>query len=350
MSGAVRLFDARGLALLRTVGVVSLLSVLVWVVAEGESLGRERVEVPVMLESGAGSGWMMEPADGAGWSGRVFVELEGATSALPRVRDDLRSGVRLEPGEAGLPVEPGTHTVDLSVLLRTHPALAGRGVSIASMTPQSVPVVLERILSRELDVRVRLPQEAEASAVVAQPRRVRLIYPSAATTQVDHGVEVEAVLSAEQVASLQVGRATLRDVPLRLVPPLIGMPFVRLDPPVVSVIATIETRQDTVTMDAVPVQIQRPAFQADRWVVSVDPEDQLLQGVVVTGPSDLIAELRAGRLTVFATVVLTPDDLDAGITEKAVRFADLPTPLRFESPKSVVRLRIEPVAVVPPEG
>lgn len=328
---------------LRTASVSVVVALLVWVVAEGESLGRERLDIPVLIQADAQSGWMVAAA-GSGWSGRVFVELDGPTSAVTRVRDRLRQGLLVAPGDQGVPLEPGTHAIDLAGLLRQTPGVSGSGVAIATVEPALLTVMIERIQTREVDVTVVMPGDAEVSAVVAQPRRVRLTFPSAALPLVDEGVEIAAVVSPDQLAALSLGdRATVRDVPLRLPVVLEGQPFVRLDPAAVSVIATLEDREDSVTLDTVPVQIQRPAFQAERWSVRVEEEDQLLTGVVVSGPAELIARIRAGELRVFATVTLSPDDLDNRVTRKEVRFADLPTPLRFESPTRTVRVTIERV-------
>ena len=92
-----------------------------------------------------------------------------------------------------------------------------------------------------------------------------------------------------------------------------------------------------------PEDFASHGFEADRWVVSVNPEDHLLESVTVTGPSDLIEQIRSGRLTIFATVVLTLDDRDAKITQKDATFSDLPTPLTFEVPDTTVRLSIRTI-------
>ncbi|MEM8758090.1 MAG: hypothetical protein AAGF47_09955, partial [Planctomycetota bacterium] len=315
-------------------------AVLVWVLAEGESLSSASIEVPVVIAAGAGGDAVIEPA--AGWPGRVFVDIEGSTRVIAAARDRLRGGITLRPGDPAVPAEPGEHTVDLLEALRASDALTGT-VSLRSVEPESVNVLVERMDEVNAEVVVRMPDDASATAVIAEPRTVRLVYPSAAAEAVDEGLTVLAVPSPDQVAALPVGRrSTIRDVPLRLPEALGGMRFVRLDPPAISVSATIETRTDSITLDAVPVQIQRPAFQSERWRVLIEPADQLLAGVVVTGPSDQIDRIRRGELAVFAVVRLTPDDLDRRITQAPVSFAQYPTGLSFESGDATVRLRIEP--------
>lgn len=335
-------------AAVRTALVVTIVSVLVWIVAEGESLSTDGLEVRVVIAAERGEPIVIEPESQAGWDGRVFVELGGSTTAVTRAADRLRDGLRLAPGDPGVPDESGLHTLDLAEILRMSDALAGTAVTVRSVEPESVSVVVERLETREIDVAVLLPEAAQASAVVADPRRVRLTFPASAAEAVGAGLTASALVTPEQLASLSVGsRVTVRDVPLAVPEELDGLRFVRLEPSTVSVIATIDTRTDSVTLDAVPVQIQRPAFQADRWVVRVNTQDQLLSGVVVSGPSELIGPIRSGEVPVFATVVLTPDDLDRRVTEKEIRFSSLPTPLRFESPKPTVRLTIERVAEAP---
>ncbi len=328
---------------IRTAVVVTMLSVLVWVVAEGESLASERLEVQTAITGDESARLVMVIASDAVWAGGVVLELEGGAASISRVREALRTGIELRPGMAGIPLEPGRHTVELAEAVRGLPALEGSGITLGAIEPERVDVEIERLLTREIDVTLRLPEGMAVSSVVAEPRRVRLTYPSSAASAVDQGVEIIAEIAQDQVEALRVGsRSTIRDVPLALPDVLTGNRFAAIEPGSVSVIATLEQREDSVTLDAVPVRIQRPAFQAERWVVSVAETDQLLSGVVVTGPSDLIGRIRSNDLRVFATLSLTPDDLDARITEKAVTFSDLPTPLRFEAPNPVVRLTIEP--------
>lgn len=331
-------------AALRTAVVVSIVSVLIWVVAEGESLSSDRFEVRVALAPDRAASLVIEPDDAAEWAGRVDVEVDGSTTAVARISDRLRDGLTLTPGTPGIPSDPGTHELDLAEIIRSSAVMESSSVAVRSVEPPTLRVVVEQLQTREIDVAVILPDEAEASAVVADPRRVRLTYPSALSGIVDAGVVATATVTAQQLESLALGdRSTLRDILLALPETLRGERFARVDPATVSVIATLDTKSDEITLDAVPVQIQRPAFQADRWVVRVNPEDQLLQGVTVTGPAALIGQIRSGDVTVFATVLLTPDDLDRRITAKDVGFSNLPTPLQFRSPKQTVRLSIERV-------
>ncbi|MEL6795681.1 MAG: hypothetical protein AAFO89_02550 [Planctomycetota bacterium] len=331
------------IAQLRTVGIVTVLTVLVWVVAESESLTAERIETEVTMVGDAQAGLVMVPVRDGAWTGRVTIEVAGGAAAVSRLREPLRAGFDLEPGQGTVPIESGRHVLDLADAVRSLPAFQRSGLTIASIEPEQVEVDIVRLVTRDADIVVRLPAGLDVSSVVAEPRRARLTYPDSAADAVERGVEIVAAVSAAQADDIIVGsRSTIRDVPLLLPPMLTGSPFASIEPTSVSVIATLEQREDTVTLDAVPVRIQRPAFQADRWIVRVDEADQLLSGVVVTGPSDLIAQIRSNELRIFATVSLTPDDLDRLITEKAVTFSELPTPLRFETERATVRLQIEP--------
>lgn len=331
------------LAKLRTFVIVSILTALVWVVAEGESLAGERIEAPVAIGGDQPAGLVMVPT--SPWSGRVFVELQGGAASISRIRETLRGGFRLEPGLQGVPTEPGRHEIDLASVVRGLPMFDGSGITLDAVEPEQIEVEIVQLLTREFDVIVRLPEGMDVSSVVAEPRRVRLTYPNSAADAIDRGVEIVAEVPIDQAEVIRVGsRSTIRDVPLMLPDVLTGSRFASLEPATVSVIATLEQRDDSVTLDAVPVRIQRPAFQAERWVVRVDEADQLLSGVVVTGPSNLIDRIRSNDLRIFATVSLTPDDLDARITEKAVTFTELPTPLRFETRNAMVGLTIEPAS------
>lgn len=336
------------LGVARMLVVVSLVSVLIWIVAEGESVSRERVEVAVRLADAEG-GVVIRATDAALWTGRVLVSIEGSTTEVSDLRDRLREALAFRPGDPGIPAEPGVHTLDLASVLRESRSIKGTGVSIVSVEPESVPVMVDRVSWQSLDVRVEVPEVASASSPVAEPRRVRVQVPSLLTGSFASLRTLDARLTPEQISRLEVGqRNVVEGVPVQLPGELALHPFVKLDPARVSVIVTLDSRTDSVKLDNVPVQVRRPAFESDKWVVAVHPDDVLLEDVTVTGPSELIERIRSGQLTIFATAVLTLDDRDARITQKEVTFSDLPTPLSFEAPNTTVRLTITPVE--PTEG
>lgn len=330
------------LGIARTMIVVTLVSVLIWIVAEGESISRERVEVSVRLVDGEG-GLVIREADASQWTGRVLVAIEGSTTEVADLRDRLREALAFRPGDPGIPSEPGRHSVVLADVLRQSRVVQGTGVSLVSVEPETVSVLVDRVAWQSLDVRVEVPDLASASSPVAEPRRVRVQVPSLLAGSFAALRTLDARLTPEQVSRLEVGRRNVvEDVPVELPGELALHPFVKLDPERVSVIVTLDSRMDSVTLDNVPVQVRRPAFESDRWVVTVHPDDVLLEDVTVTGPSELIERIRSGQLTIFATVVLTLDDRDARITQKEATFSDLPTPLTFEAPSTIVRLTITP--------
>lgn len=339
---------ARPLAILRMLIVVSLVSVLIWIVAEGESVSRERVEVSVRFVDGEG-GIVIRALDSGAWSGRVLVSLEGSTTEVSDLRDRLREALAFRPGDPGVPVEPGRHELVLADVLSQSRALEGTGVTLVAVEPERVGVMIDRVSWVNLDVRVDVPDVASTSSPVADPRRVRVQVPSLLADQFAQLPTLTAKLTQDQISQLEVGRRNVvENVPVELPIDLALHPFVRLDPERVSVIVTLESRQDSITLPNVPVQVRRPAFEAERWVVTVNPEDHLLESVTVTGPSDLIERIRSGSLTIFATVVLTLDDRDAKITQKEATFTDLPTPLTFDAPDTTVRLTID--TIDPPEA
>ncbi len=329
--------------LLRTFVVVSLVSVLIWIVAEGESLSKDRVEVVVRLVS-EGSDIAMRPTAETGWTGRVIVEMEGSTAEVSRLRERLRDPLSFAPGDPGVPVNPGPHTLDLADILRQADAFTGSGVSLVTVEPETVEVLIDRIEWQQFDVQVDVPDLASASSPVADPRRVRVLVPSLVADSLGDVRTLKAALTQEQIDALVVGqRNIIPNVPVELPTELSSHPFARVEPERVSVTVTLDNREDSITLDNVPVQIQKPAFESERWTVLVDEQDQLLESVTVTGPSDLIERIRSGELTIFATVVLTLDDRDAGITQKEAVFKNLPSPLEFEAPSTTVRLTIQSV-------
>ena len=223
------------LAILRTLIVVTLVSVLIWIVAEGESVSRERVETNVRLVDGE-AGLVIRPLDPTQWTGRMVVALEGSTTEVSNLRDRLREAILFRPGDPGVPTEPGRHELDLAAILRQSRLFEGTGVSLTSVEPETVGVMIDSVSWQNMDVRVEVPDAASASSPVADPRRVRVQVPSLLADRFEGLQALTARLSADQISRLEVGRRNvIEDVPLELPPDIASHPFVKLDPDRVNV-------------------------------------------------------------------------------------------------------------------
>ena len=148
--------------------LVTLVTCIIWVFAESESLRPIQVpSVEITILPELGQPYTVEIAqDSPGIHGNVVradLSLEGPTAALDIVQRRLRQPIVVNPGMKGFSSEPGRRPLDLQAVLRDHPELhlAGRGVSIKSISPESVDVTIEQLVTKSVKIDVDLPTGTE---------------------------------------------------------------------------------------------------------------------------------------------------------------------------------------------
>jgi len=291
----------------QTLSIVALVTLLIWVFAEGESLSSGSVTVQVRLVSDVAN--LAISTDDPGWDGTCKISLDGPTARLDEMRALLRQPEAIELTSRELGTESGT--IRLSDALRRHPIFQRRGVSIVSTIPQSVTIVVDRLVERTatlavdpdgIPVRGR-PQADPASVVVHIPLRVVDDLPDPLTLDVR--------LSAEMVRGLTPGEAqTIVGVPVEVPKELEGIREYLGAMPRVSVSLTLLSLSETRTIASVPVDVRIPGVVSDRYRVRIGDQQQLLAGIELRGPVDDLDQIGPGkRYTPRIDVFLTPEDL-----------------------------------------
>lgn len=333
--------------MLRRLGVIlttTVITLLAWLFAESESLRGRSVMTDITISAEPTADRVLSVAPGQFWTGRADVSILGATRAIERVERRLREGVRLEPGMDGVPLDPGVRSILLRDAIRALPEVRDSGVTIGRVEPADVSVEVDTIREAEITVRIDAGDAEFDGPPVAQPPTVRLRAPARELDRLQaQGQEIAAVLRIEPSAlrSLVPGRReTVPRSPLRLPPELAGLPGVKLDPPNAEAIVTLKSRTAQAELASVPVHVRLASSEVGRFDVIVRPDDQFIRNVKVSGPADLVALVRSGELKVAATLALSFEELERGITSKEVVFTDLPSPLRIEADGRLVRFTI----------
>lgn len=329
----------------KTAALVTFFTILVWVFAEGESLQTKRTVAEVAFPALTGESYAVRVIEGQGWRGRVELQVEGSTASLDGLESELGRGVVLTPGMEGVPRESGEHTIDLRRALRGHPEFQSRGVTVLSAEPPTVRVVVEELTTVTLPIRVEAPGEeldgaaqvvGVAEAEVRLPRRVA----SQLSGGLSEGASVVARVRSEDLAPLQEGIRSTIQVRLEAGAALAGTRFLEIEPAQVDVQLTVRSKTETVVLPSVAVDLRLPPGELGRWDIEVPQGEQSLRDVRVTGPSDLIEQIRSGGLVVRAFVRLSFEDLEAGVSSKRAEFSAFPTALRFEVEDDEVQLVI----------
>ena len=335
---------------IRTILIVSILAVVVWLFAEAESLGEDEVSARIEFPPPAATSLLVrsDPPNPT-----VKVGLRGGKAALQRARSVLEAPIRLEPGR-GVPDTDAARVIDLADALRRNQALAETRVTIEYVRPPTLEVTVETLQTRAIEVRPDLPDLQTEALPVVTPPTVEVRLPRSLAERLDETIVARARPVSEQNGAPLAPGAHSITAPVQLPSTLHGQPGVSLLTDRVRVEFTVVSTLVTETLPAVPVQILLAPTEANEWFVTMDAEDQILS-VELTGPRAIMSELKSDSVnaSIVAILYLSDIDLQSGVTAKSVSFAllrdgilhGLPRDVAVRAERSEVRFRSERVVV-----
>lgn len=339
----------------RMIFVVALITGLIWLFAEAESLRTQDQQVELVVEpqeSGTRTLEFVEPGR-EGQPRRWTVTLEGPTGAVDDFIRALRKPVRIYPGLEGVPRDSGESDADLKTILLSHPDLnaSRRGVSITRVEPPTVKLRIEDMATITLKVEVRVPPRGELDGPPeAKPPTVSVTLPKSEADKLTPTSVAIATIDQTSYDRLVPGRKeTVPGVPVRL-PPDVSALRATIDPPAVDVTLTVRRGTVSVKVASAPVHVRLALTEYGKWDVSV--AEPFLTDVTVTGPREIIKQIEDKTLPLIAYVPLSYEELERGITSKEAVFSDLPPelyPLKFEAANRTVTLSIKK-REAPPNG
>jgi hypothetical protein len=337
-------------AAIRNIVLVTVLTVLVWAFAESESLHTKSIRFDVLVDADPAGGRVARVLDGQAWPGRVQLSVEGATSAIDALEPLTRRALRLAPGIQSFPAVAGENIIDLRAAIRELPEFRGSGVTIQACDPPTLRVVVDEIITSTIPVRVSAGDSQFESQPVVRPASVTLSVSKRVGESLGADLAATATIDPQTLARLVPGRTeNIASVPLTLPIDLPPDTYIRFSPPSVDVGVTLRSRTGSIVLPSVPVHIRLAAAELSRWKIDIPESDRFLTDVRVSGPDELIDQVRREEIKITAVVALSFEELERGITSKEATFAELPSPLKFEAAKRLVRLSITKLPPVPVE-
>jgi len=310
---------------MRTLILVTVVSLLVWVLAESRTIRSETIELTPSLELGPGGTRLTRAAPGTEWPDSLTVTLSGSTAGLDQAIRALRGRLTMRVG-IEVPDLPGISEIDLREMLRTSDIATAAGVTVEEVEPARVSIEVAEVREIELPIRVATPEGVafEQSGVArAVPGTVKIIGPEVVVARLE---DAEAIvrLNAASISGMVPGRAsTVTGLRIEL-PEDAERWATRVEPAQANVTMTLRTRTAELTLSAMPIQLMIAPGEVGRWAIELDAGSQDLVGVEVVGPSDQIARLRSGEVVPTAFVSLGFDELERGIDAKAAQIQGLP--------------------------
>ncbi|MCC6230898.1 MAG: hypothetical protein IT432_16930 [Phycisphaerales bacterium] len=332
----------------RTFILVTFVTALIWIFAEGESLTRRSLKADVFFESDAAGERVIAVSDAA-WRDRVDIVVQGTASAVTEAESVLRRAVRLRPGMSGVPAQSGEFTIDLEQALSEVSDLAGAGVTIARADPPGVTVRIDQLQEKTLPVVLDAPGVDIEGPAEVTPSSVTLRLPAEFAAKLTGDTPARVRIPGETLAKLVPGRKeSIASLPIELPTVVVGAHSTKFDPATCSLSITLRNNIASYKLSSVPVFVKLAAVEMGKWDITINEADRFLTDVTVTGPGDLVERVRRGDMKVSATIPLSFEELERGIAAKDAVFSDLPSALRFEVQNARVRLDIQRRDVVGP--
>jgi hypothetical protein len=333
------------LAALRNIFVVVTITCLIWLFAESESLRTLQSPAEVVFIAETGSDRAVSVPDAtevAGGRVRAQIELEGSAAAIDRAERVLRRPLIFSPGMDGVPREPGDRLIRLVDAVRAHPELRSLGVTIRKIDPPDVRVIVDEMETRQLKVVPAVASEEIDGAIEVRPPVVSIRLPKSQAKLLTEASAVVATLDADVLRSLTRGRRqSIPGVSLSLPSELTSTSNASIEPRVADVSLTMRAQVRTITIASVPVHLRVAPAEFGKWEIEIPEQDRFLTDVSCTGSFEGIAAIENKSVAMVATLPLSFEELERGITSKEVVFLDLPQGVKAEASNRTVRLSIK---------
>ena len=312
---------------------VSLVTILIWMWAAGETRRTEREFASLSFVPPTEGSLRITPAEVA----NIEIELRGPQRSITQAADRFRTMVEVPVGALGVPATPGEHLIPLQSVVEALITEWRLPVTVLSANPPTVSVTVESLSRREARVAVMLPPSVRTTGnTEVSPASATIELPGAPSQLESLGeIVLEARVSESDLEGRLPGALHRVQVPLQVPEDLlqklksrgIDPGTIRPEPLNAQVTLTLDSNDITFEVpNPVPVQIAGPPAALENWTVTIDPGTAFLRNVVLRGPKDVIKQLeqREGGLGIIAFVHLTSDDLLTRVEQKPVTLWTLP--------------------------
>ncbi len=331
----------------RTILVVSIVAVLVWLFAESRTLRTRTVTVPVEISAG-GSGVAFRLTDPDAWTGSVELDLAGPTGLIEALRTRAGDTVVLEIGSE-LPAETGNRSIDLLEAIRRDELFADSGLTVRRISPRLLDLQTDRLETLTLPAEVDLEGISTAGPVTIEPAEVTVRLPAGIAREVDlHAI---ARIPPNRLAALTPGRRTeISQVPIELLGLPDGVWGLRLMEPRAVVTLALRVRTESLTLREIPVRLSLLPTDLAGWAFEVPPEHRVLEDVVLSGPVSAIEQIRRGDTVPGALATVDLGGIGEATNEAALagvlRLTGVPTGVVADLSGREIRVEVRRRAVI----
>lgn len=334
---------------LRMIFIVSIVTAVVWLFAEGESLTTrtESVRIQFVADEGDDDEIRVRVADA--FQGTATLELTGSQVGIEAVRRALGSVVVFTPADLGFPIADGVYQVDLASTLGSNELLAGIGVKISSATPARVAIEYTLLETIEVEIEPVVSGIELADDPSVEPQRTSVRIPRALSEADRESLSVYARVPESQLDGLAEGVQLSRSVSLALDENSRQTRDIELLSPTRAVVRfTVESTAAEQDLSSVPVWIVVPPSLSEQWSVEL-ASNQTVVRARIRGPRDSVARIASSETPLIAVVSLDANEMLSRIGSKEItwfirrdgQLRPLPRSVEvIEAERSVVNLTI----------
>ena len=316
---------------LETVVVVTVVTVLVWLYAEGAST-KERSREPVSVRFVAPDGRERDFAVNPDQAVSINVSFKGSSGQVQNFLDLVRDPIELtvEPPDAG----QATRTLVLADSLVRNEAFGRLGLGNVVVEPATWEVGMRPLVTVSLPVRVEAGDIAldPATTPVATPDTVEVTAPADVVDALGDAVVVARLDRAtlpdptgDPAASgrEKVARNIALDFPGTIE---LRSPWTKISTQVVRVNYTLADPEATFTVKRVPLYVNLPVGTQQAYRVSPNDGQKFLFDVEVRGPKGLIDRIAAGDPDYAVTAEIQIQDVSGIESITSVQPVVVPPP------------------------
>lgn len=263
---------------LETWFVVTVITVLIWLYAEGAIVQTyQRQRVPLEFVPADGIPAVIEPAQT-----RAYVTFRGSSGQFQLFKNRLEQGpvrVALQPGE-----QP-TQDVDITEALEQS-LFNDLGIAIEEVDPDREPVNVRRLVTRTVPVTLQRGNLKIKGDPNINLSSVNVTLPEDLAEFLDHAV----IPLDRAIASLNLPPNMQHVLTLDIeLPPAVRSQWTKLQTPQAEVSFTLAKGDDTLVLPTVPLRDVTPLSFA--YEVTPVGGEKVIRDVTLTGPSDTLARI-----------------------------------------------------------
>lgn len=318
--------------------VVTLITVLVWLYAEGESVRTYKEDVRVKFVAPPAQNLLIKPDSPTDNQGAIRVHVTFRASAHQRQEFRLKTIHNI----LKIPVSatPSQQTVVLKDALRQQTPIGELGLNIQQTDPQTENLTVEQLSTVTLPVQVDAGNLHLAQSPTVQPAQVQVSLPKQFVRRTTNAYVTAALTDLDPDQLTKVGVQQTVPVHLSLPVYLRGINAQVLTR-TAKITFTIENLTDTITLPSIPIHINATPLLLRRYQVKLSSDKMVLPNVKLTGPADQINKIRQKQIKIWAEIRPTMGQMSRGVTTVPL-YIHKPADVQVVSPIQPV-----PITVVP---